>query len=331
MLIAQKYLYHLLIIIIIINAVAIADFISQRHLIQQTLVAMSGCHAGCYRILHDGSRRALSHDSCQSHGGYSFYYCSIHRVYHCMKHDHGPGAPHFRCGECAWLFFLPFEARKRPRRDAPENLAIDSMASPDWMDAPSQSPVAHDHRAHSHPQHDLSSAAALEETPEDPNPVDTSQPILEGTSNGHAVRSLSSLRDLTDWRASAPDTGDHPLYRGNNDNQLDGQGNTVMLDDSEGNPPVAPGTVHVPVRHREDAMSWIPHDNPAIYSISYSEHQRYKQLFVFNYIDVNGVPAVHPASDMETLQVYFAPLLHDERHCDLVLRQARLWSCYAQG
>ncbi|KAI0172524.1 hypothetical protein GGR52DRAFT_572357 [Hypoxylon sp. FL1284] len=72
---------------------------------------------GCCIVHKDGSRSELDHDKTTTPGT-AFYYCSVHRVYHCVEpqaHRHQLQPP---CGECAWLFFqFPKEAAKYPGYD----------------------------------------------------------------------------------------------------------------------------------------------------------------------------------------------------------------------
>ncbi|KAI4866186.1 hypothetical protein F4820DRAFT_447313 [Hypoxylon rubiginosum] len=79
---------------------------------------MSCSLLGCHVVRKDGSRCELDHDKATTTPGTAFYYCSVHRVYHCVEprpHRRQPQPP---CGECAWLFFrFPSEAAKYPGSD----------------------------------------------------------------------------------------------------------------------------------------------------------------------------------------------------------------------
>ncbi|KAI1408571.1 hypothetical protein F5Y13DRAFT_194236 [Hypoxylon sp. FL1857] len=64
----------------------------------------------CHHIRPNGSRSKLNHDK-DSRPGAAFYYCSIHRVYHCITVKYHRRLPQPLCGECAWLFYnFPKEA-----------------------------------------------------------------------------------------------------------------------------------------------------------------------------------------------------------------------------
>lgn len=71
----------------------------------------------CHRIRLNGSVMKLDHDKDTSPGA-TFYYCSIHHVYHCVAVRAHRRLPQPLCGECAWLFFkFPKEAAKHPESD----------------------------------------------------------------------------------------------------------------------------------------------------------------------------------------------------------------------
>ncbi|OTB02895.1 hypothetical protein M426DRAFT_190504 [Hypoxylon sp. CI-4A] len=71
----------------------------------------------CCHIRPNGVRSKLNHDKTTSPGA-SFYYCSIHSVYHCVSPKPHRRLPQPVCGECAWLFFrFPKEAIGHPDSD----------------------------------------------------------------------------------------------------------------------------------------------------------------------------------------------------------------------
>ncbi|KAI1479781.1 hypothetical protein F4774DRAFT_409613 [Daldinia eschscholtzii] len=71
----------------------------------------------CHRVRPNGSVVKLDHDKDTSPGA-TFYYCSIHHVYHCVAVRAHRRLPQPLCGECAWLFFkFPKEAAKHPESD----------------------------------------------------------------------------------------------------------------------------------------------------------------------------------------------------------------------
>lgn len=74
---------------------------------------------GCYHVRKDGSRTKLDHDK-NTNPGTTFYYCTIHHVYHCIVAKSHRRLQQPYCGECAWLFFkFPKEAAKNPACDIP--------------------------------------------------------------------------------------------------------------------------------------------------------------------------------------------------------------------
>ncbi|KAI1641458.1 hypothetical protein F4809DRAFT_12067 [Biscogniauxia mediterranea] len=110
------------------------------------------CYSHCHHIRPNGSRTLLDHDR-STIPGRTFYYCSIHRVYHCIQqksYQHRRRLQQPLCGECAWLFFrFPGEAERRPASDLP---AVDVTAPADVAAAPrtrdlSASPQDEIHRA----------------------------------------------------------------------------------------------------------------------------------------------------------------------------------------
>ncbi|KAI1104002.1 hypothetical protein F4804DRAFT_332691 [Jackrogersella minutella] len=79
----------------------------------------------CHFVRPNGSRSTLDHDK-NTAPGVSFYYCSIHRVYHCIAVKTHRRLPQPLCGECAWLFFaFPKEAAKYKDSDIPATTGPD--------------------------------------------------------------------------------------------------------------------------------------------------------------------------------------------------------------
>ncbi|KAI0897418.1 hypothetical protein F4806DRAFT_507892 [Annulohypoxylon nitens] len=71
----------------------------------------------CHSIRPNGSKYKLNHDKNTGPGA-TFYYCSIHCVYHCISIISHRRLPQPVCGECAWLFFrFPKEATRHPDSD----------------------------------------------------------------------------------------------------------------------------------------------------------------------------------------------------------------------
>ncbi|KAI5867602.1 hypothetical protein GGS23DRAFT_592905 [Durotheca rogersii] len=73
----------------------------------------------CYHVRPDGTRAKLDHEK-DTVPGTAFYFCSIHRVYHCIVPKSHRRVQQPDCGECAWLLFaFPKEAAKYPDSDIP--------------------------------------------------------------------------------------------------------------------------------------------------------------------------------------------------------------------
>ncbi|KAI1454316.1 hypothetical protein F4805DRAFT_460880 [Annulohypoxylon moriforme] len=82
----------------------------------------------CYYVHPTGSTYKLNHDKNTGPGS-AFYYCSIHRIYHCVALSTHRRLPQPVCGECAWLFFqFPTEARKYPDADISATIGPDGQA-----------------------------------------------------------------------------------------------------------------------------------------------------------------------------------------------------------
>ncbi|KAI1206738.1 uncharacterized protein F4807DRAFT_463426 [Annulohypoxylon truncatum] len=72
----------------------------------------------CHYVRPNGSSYKLNHDKNTGPGA-AFYYCSIHRAYHCIAVKSHRRLPQPVCGECAWLFFrFPKEATRYPGFDS---------------------------------------------------------------------------------------------------------------------------------------------------------------------------------------------------------------------
>ncbi|KAI2617175.1 hypothetical protein GGR54DRAFT_641278 [Hypoxylon sp. NC1633] len=84
----------------------------------------------CQHVRPNGSRTKVHHDKTTM-AGTAFYYCSIHRVYHCVAARSHRRLPQPLCGECAWLFFeFPREAAKHPEADILANAGPDDENQP---------------------------------------------------------------------------------------------------------------------------------------------------------------------------------------------------------
>lgn len=93
----------------------------------------------CYLIRPNGTSQKVDHDKDTSPGNI-FYYCSLHRVYHCVAAKFHRRLPQPTCGECAWLFFqFPKEATKYPESDIP------AFASSEDEEMAVEAPFFHGH------------------------------------------------------------------------------------------------------------------------------------------------------------------------------------------
>ncbi|KAI0125177.1 hypothetical protein BJ170DRAFT_636688 [Xylariales sp. AK1849] len=80
---------------------------------------MDDCQAGCYHVFLDQTKARLLHQR-RTRLGFAYYYCSIHRVYHCIAHRQRDQHQQPTCCECALLFFrIPSEALHVPDNDIP--------------------------------------------------------------------------------------------------------------------------------------------------------------------------------------------------------------------
>ncbi|OTA97613.1 hypothetical protein M434DRAFT_26647 [Hypoxylon sp. CO27-5] len=104
-------------------------------------------------------------------------------------------------------------------------------------------------------------------------------------------------------------------------------------------PPTPPATniVHLPIRRRcnEFLQQFVPYDNPAVFNVRPMHwHHLHQGIFLFQYTDFRGWPAVQPAANEHIIKAYLWPLTRDEERtdsCDKVLLEARWWCCWAQG
>ncbi|RYP32771.1 hypothetical protein DL767_005019 [Monosporascus sp. MG133] len=225
-----------------------------------------------------------------------FYYCTIHRVLHCIlrtkatrtrhrsrdrhhnrpRHHTVPERP--ADGECAWLFFSPKEAAQ--------------------------------YRAHDRPG-----------------------PLSRNDSSDTLAISLGQLNLANGDSDSRPSDGaERPeRARGCCPAVHDG-GDTIMLDTERAAAADDDADiVRVPMYHPEGALSFIPYDNPAVVDIDWGTSPRFTGIALFRYTDVFGRAAVQPSGEWDRLRRYLRPLDKDESRCDPLLRQVRVWCCWAQG
>ncbi|KAI1766273.1 hypothetical protein GGR53DRAFT_464509 [Hypoxylon sp. FL1150] len=312
---------------------------------------------GCHIIRKDGSRTELDHDK-HTKPGTAFYYCSIHRVHHCVEPRAHRRLPQPPCGECAWLFFrCPTEAARYPESDVPlvvtgggpTALVPDSDADDDvamtsgWDDGYDPASGGYAGRSTSAVGNGYGYGYGY------------------GYDYDHTADPLSVLdgviRDLDDWDSDGdvimrdaaaaatppPTTTSSPLPP------------SSLLPSFAPSPPPptspphrlppAGSIVRVPVAVRRDVRtrtlgeaipSWTA---SAVRPLGW--HRRAQGVYLFAYTDVLGRPAVQPAAREPAIREYFGE--EDERSqkgqgggrggggCDPVLLEARRWCCWAQG
>ncbi len=137
---------------------------------------------------------------------------------------------------------------------------------------------------------------------------------------------------------------------------MDSDGDIAMVDVETGEEPATTDVIRVPIRRRVDSsiLAFIPYDNPAVWDFSWddrgpasscSRDQRFPGITLLRYTNAFGRRAAQPtAGGARELRRYLAALDEAEDdvaaadygdvargRCDPVLREARAWSCWAQG
>ncbi|KAI1500670.1 hypothetical protein F5X99DRAFT_232570 [Biscogniauxia marginata] len=323
----------------------------------------------CHNVCPNGIRTALDHDK-NTIPGKTFYYCSIHRVYHCIKqktYRYRRRLQQPLCGECAWLFFrFPEEAERRPRSDIPAT--VDSPA------AVVRRPFAGTEDVRDHK--DCTSGGYSQASLEPPRPNSISFPVFEAAINdlnqyvSHSRRSslLGASRSRESSHHGNGSVSDPTPYESNGSHECasvvvrrDPEGDVVMGGSRSGSSSDAgpvflsdddPSTVSIPIRDRKSVLEFIPYDELSVlFSVLPLDfHAKFPEVFMFRYTDFRGEPAVQPTSNKTGIQRYFAALdttattgqgkienrnnksrVGSESRCDSLLRHARWWCCWAQG
>ncbi|KAL7621104.1 hypothetical protein AAE478_008417 [Parahypoxylon ruwenzoriense] len=306
---------------------------------------MSCCMPMCHHAPRDGARTKLNHDK-NTNPGTTFYYCSMHRVYHCIAQKEHRRLQQPSCGECAWLFFnFPKEAAKYPNSDIP---AIDAR----HPDDPLRKSAAGCKTGHDCAFEDggkslgVSCTALANKVP---------PPALEETLNNLSERIHrrgKARSNSGDKRGSGSDqSGARLMEMHGVVVEVDADGDVIMQEAPHREPrlvvtppptpaptPIpSPTIVQLPIRRRnwEDSfLQFIPYDNPAVFDVRpWQWHPKLSNIFLFRYTDFNGRPAVQPAADERHIRAYFEPLVSEEERagCDRLLLEARWWCCYVQG
>ncbi|KAI0119528.1 hypothetical protein F4814DRAFT_458756 [Daldinia grandis] len=279
----------------------------------------------CHRIRLNGSVMKLDHDKDTSPGA-TFYYCSIHHVYHCVAVRAHRRLPQPPCGECAWLFFkFPKEAAKHPESD------ITATVGPSDIPAIATT-VTSSHRGLydrlSDFQNNSTINAGSGTMPSDRNdrPLLTIEEILDNLNERARNHRNTSQSDY--WNHSHAD-GDVIMQDVTSPSEQHDHLSTIPAD----------RIVHLPIRRRRDGsrsdfLQFIPYDNPAVFDVQPAQwHHVSRGVYLFKYTDYRGWPAVQPVADEHRIKAYFKPLdiIEANRGCDRVLIEARWWCCWAQG
>ncbi|KAI1803892.1 hypothetical protein F4811DRAFT_571634 [Daldinia bambusicola] len=289
----------------------------------------------CHHISPNGSVKKLDHDKDTSPGA-TFYYCSIHHVYHCVAVRAHRRLPQPLCGECAWLFFkFPKEAAKHPESD------ITATAGP--SDIPSIAASS------SFSRRDLYDSLLSFQSS---TTIDTSAVTIPSDSIKRPLLTIQEERvrqypDVVGSSRRAPRrVREYSGSDGYDTCMVDVDGDIIMQDATSSSEhrsilPTIPAdrTVYLPIRRsrngsRTDFLQFIPYDNPAVFDVQPAQWHRIRRgVFLFRYTDYRGWPAIQPVADERRIKAYFKPLdvIEGDGCCDRALIEARWWCCWAQG
>ncbi|RYO77644.1 hypothetical protein DL762_009124 [Monosporascus cannonballus] len=222
-----------------------------------------------------------------------FYYCTIHHVLHCILRTKATRAQYRSRGR----------HHNRPRHhSAPERPADGECA---WLFFSLKEAVQY--RVHDRPG-----------------------PLPRSDSSDALATSLGQLNLANAEPDRRPSDGaERPARARGCCPAAHGEGDTIMLDAETA---AAADVVRVPMYRPENALSFIPYDNPVVIDIDWDESPKFTGIALFRYTDVFGRAAVQPSGEWGRLRHYLRPLDRDEEGCcDPVLRRARVWCCWAQG
>ncbi|KAI1466526.1 uncharacterized protein F4812DRAFT_460797 [Daldinia caldariorum] len=292
----------------------------------------------CHYISPNGSVTKLDHDK-DTRPGATFYYCSIHHVYHRIVVRAHRRLPQPLCGECAWLFFkFPKEAAKHPESDiiataGPSDIPAIAVGSSFSREDPYDSLLS------VHSSTAIDTSAVTMPLDRIKRPLLTIQEMLGSLKESYPDVVGSSRRAPSRVREDSG-AGEYDTY------VVDTDGDIIMQDNTSSSkqrniPPAIPagGIVYLPIRRsrngsRTDFLEFIPYDNPAVLDVRPAQWHRIRRgVFLFRYTDYRGWPAIQPVADERCIKAYFKPLdvIEGDGNCDRALIEARWWCCWAQG
>ncbi|KAI0602740.1 hypothetical protein F4775DRAFT_600706 [Biscogniauxia sp. FL1348] len=293
---------------------------------------MMSCYSYCHHVRLNGSRTLLDHNK-NTIPGRTFYYCSIHRVYHCIQqksHPHRRRLQQPLCGECAWLFFrFPREAEKRPASDLPgcDVSAPVDVATPRTQSLSASAQDELDRLYGSVSGRSVGGACGSDES--ELSGFETAlDDITRYISRGWAVSSPPGGRSspATTYSSSASSSSDRTssgTWSPGRDSVVvvrqDSDGDVDMVDPSSSEPEAkgeaAVVMVHVPIRDRKSVLESIPYEDPSVFDVRpLGFHVKYPELFMFRYTDFAGQTAVQPTAGRDIIRAYFAPLDHHHHY-----------------
>jgi hypothetical protein len=97
-------------------------------------------------------------------------------------------------------------------------------------------------------------------------------------------------------------------------------------------PTKAPVLIHLPVRSTDAVRSMVPYDDSRFLDgVVFVGSRKFKNVILGIYTDIFGRTAVQPtAGERKHIVEYLDPLAN-EGPSDPILREFRVWSCWAQG
>ncbi|RYP64935.1 hypothetical protein DL769_006491 [Monosporascus sp. CRB-8-3] len=221
-----------------------------------------------------------------------FHYCTIHRVLHCILRTKATRA-RYRSQD---------RHHNRPRHHGvPERPAEGECA---WLFFSPREAVQY--RVHDRPG-----------------------PLPRNDSSDALAISLAQLNLANAESESQPSNStERPARARGCSPAVHDEGDTIMLDAESA---AAAGddadVVRVPMCRLEDALSFIPYDNPAVVDIDWDASPKFTGIVLFRYTDAFGRAAVQPSGEWGRLRRYLRPLNKDESCCDPLLRRVRVWCC----
>ncbi|KAI0850021.1 hypothetical protein F5Y00DRAFT_268787 [Daldinia vernicosa] len=237
----------------------------------------------CHRIRLNGLAMKLDHDKDTSPGA-TFYYCSIHHVYHCVAVRAHRRLPQPLCGECAWLFFkFPKEAAKHPESDITATFGPSDM--PDIATAATFSRRGvYDLLLDSQNNTTINNGSVAMPLDRNKRPLLTIEEILDHLNE--RARNCCNTSQSNNWKHFHAD-GDVIMQDVTSPSEQHSHLSTIPTGK----------IVHLPIRRsrdgsRSDFLQFIPYDNPAVFNVQPAQWHRVRRgVFLFRYTDYRGWPA----------------------------------------